>query len=358
MTINKAAKLCLVTIAALVIFMAWAWFEVYSSSDKLVILTPKDGASGASYNALEKINMEKIMLTYESRSEKTVSYAGANYSAAVKGTNHTYPYVCGFNPGESGFFTETDLEDNRRKAVLNKTAAFNIFGSIDISGLELRIDGEEYIVSGVLYDNDEDNNNIYVPAGLLSLKPEMIIFRIQESAGATKEFALNELKNAGVSENNYNVFDLAGTERFFAGKIKLAFYAALCSLLFVLAALIKDRLVESAVLFRRLLKYEYAKDIIAREKLTHIKVCLYILAAAAVLAVFLYSLLEITNLLMAWDSYKSSMENIPLFFLGKSGYEFQKYDLLTTVALIIAIAAMLFTITRILRIMLIHADKK
>ncbi|MEJ8546220.1 ABC transporter permease [Brevibacillus borstelensis] len=269
----------------------------------LFLVTPKiANSAGYDIETIEKINEEKFMLTYEIISEKNVTALHSTYDVALIGTNYTYPFVLGYNMLVGGFFTK-DAQDFKSKfVVLNEKGAFETFGSLDIIGNEVLIDGNPYSVVGVINDGDEDKRNLYIPATCLAKTANTFITALDYDNGISEEYVKNEYKQIGINETRYEMINLDLISKIIQEKFWAAWEIVLGAavILFLLKSLLV--LVDKAHKSKLLFKDFYLHELL-REKPAEIAgmAGAGIVAAAALGALF-WLVLDIFKKSLKWGS--------------------------------------------------------
>ena len=159
--------------------------------------------------AAEKNTSGKLLLTYEITSTENVKASNANYSVTLVKTNYTYPYVMGTQVLSGSFFTENDEKSKSKTAVLNQVAAYSLFGSLDIKGVEIYIGGDRFTVVGVIQTADENSSYVFVPASCYQNNPDSIVVWLNETTGISEEYVINECKSLSVQETRYDFINLS-----------------------------------------------------------------------------------------------------------------------------------------------------
>ncbi|MCL2163483.1 MAG: ABC transporter permease [Oscillospiraceae bacterium] len=189
------------------------------NAGELLLITPKaaDGR-GIDIESLSDINAgwytfeadtDRVLLTYEIASIESVKASNAGYSATLIKTNHTYPHVMEYRLLSGAFFTENDEIMKQRAVTLNHTAAYSLFGNLDVVGTEVVIGGDRFFVTGVIQNPDDESLFIYAPAACFEDKPDSVIVRLDSKAGISEEYVKNVLKSVAVSDSKYDFVNLS-----------------------------------------------------------------------------------------------------------------------------------------------------
>jgi putative ABC transport system permease protein len=106
-------------------------------------LTPRDARK-----LLEDVDELEKVAPFEARSMK-VKFGNFASETQVSGSNQDYREIRQYDIAEGEFFTEKDLKQSRRVAVIGKTTVDNIFGDQDPMGKTLRINAVPFEIIGV-----------------------------------------------------------------------------------------------------------------------------------------------------------------------------------------------------------------
>ncbi|WP_330586942.1 hypothetical protein [Aminipila terrae] len=86
-------------------------------------------------------------------------------------------------------------------AVLNKTSAYEMFGSINICGMKMKMGQGEYTITGVLDDKIQEKN-VYTPASCWEENTNSFLVGLERNV--TREQIKNECKPVASEENGYS----------------------------------------------------------------------------------------------------------------------------------------------------------
>ena len=206
----------------------------------VIAVLPKNADTGfLSADALDKL-LDAYPLTYEktyiaaakaARTGKTVNVIATNYARMffISGCQSA-PYEEPNTKIINGrFFTGGEQKNSEKAATLNKKAAFEIFGSFEISGLPFYLNGTPYVVTGVIDDANADKPNVYVPAktwGGAAANALMVSANTQNA-----EIIKSDLQSlAGVNPNLFDIINLSLYRAIIADKPYLSAYTALLGL--------------------------------------------------------------------------------------------------------------------------------
>lgn len=278
---NKLSLLLLLLTFALIILCS---FHISKTPDSLVFATPKSNDTiGLSAAKIEDMNDDGLMLTYTSKKPAALVFSNANFDCNLIRTNYKYPYVTGYPLGTGGFFTKTEQRNTEAVAVLNEFAAFEIFGTTDISGNTFEIEGITYTVRGVISDGELKTSNVYVPMDEGEF-PQNLIGKVDINKAAASAELINSLKINGISENGYNIIPTADIHKLFYQKLKVGALAIAMGLLVILLSTIISNFKKSVASIHSFMQVEYISDIVKNHKIMLLKIftlCIAILAAGA-----------------------------------------------------------------------------
>lgn len=143
--------------------------RISSLGTNLLMVRPgNDSKLGVSAGAASRttLNLSDIAFIREEASEivavsALVRYSGqvvsgqANWSTSVEGVHENYPQIRSWKLSKGEFFTERDIQASRKVAVLGKTVANELFGSIDPVGSRIRIGTQPFTVIGVMAERGQ-----------------------------------------------------------------------------------------------------------------------------------------------------------------------------------------------------------
>ncbi|MDR1400455.1 MAG: ABC transporter permease [Treponema sp.] len=234
-------------------------------------------------DAIEQFCEDEFLLTYEQRDLSSASTVYQQCQVTLVGTNSLYPALLGYQVLSGAFFTKAAWNAKSRHAVLNETAAFTLFGSNKIVGKTIKLDKEIWLVSGVLYDDDDENNVIYIPSinNAQSAHASAIIALLAPEQGISETYAKNALKVLGVQDATYIFVNMENMANLYWEWLFAALKLTLC-VLFGLFTSVMLRYIKAAVLvFMDTLKQQYLKDSLVmswKELLRIIALVIFLLA--------------------------------------------------------------------------------
>ena len=104
---------------------------------------------------------------------------GAAYgSVTVYGTNAAYYELQGMQLTMGRWLKNTDLKNNSRVCVINETAAEDLIGYTDCVGQTLLLNGAEYLVVGILQDDEDSLTALFTAGTMVAYVPYTSLIRL------------------------------------------------------------------------------------------------------------------------------------------------------------------------------------
>ncbi len=105
---------------------------------------------------LEAISgVEKVSLYFSRDYAQNLFYQNTQFDGKLYGIDENYLSVYGYQVKSGRGFTQADYDSCRKVALVDTTAATNLFGGIDPVGKSLEIQNDVYIVTGVVAQSKE-----------------------------------------------------------------------------------------------------------------------------------------------------------------------------------------------------------
>ncbi|MDR0378289.1 MAG: ABC transporter permease [Spirochaetaceae bacterium] len=195
----------------------------------LLLVSPiEDGSAVLDPHKLREIAGDAFLLTYEARRQAQVKTAYAQMPVTLIGTNSLYPALTLHPMLAGGFFTDAAEKGRKREAVLNRAAAFRLFGGEAVAGNVLAIEGAPWLVTGVMDDGEEDSPRVYIPAASAGEGPRSLVVLLGRGVDAAR--VKNILMPLGVNETSHVFFDLSEAVRAYGERFTLALRVFICAL--------------------------------------------------------------------------------------------------------------------------------
>lgn len=261
--------LSLTLMAALFVLALTAGPEQYRN---LLLVTPSIySATGFSPKKIEQFCKDKFLITYEIPQAKTAEAVHSNHQITTIGTNSCYWNLMSYSLLNGSFFTKTAWDDKQNHAVLNETAAYDIFGSINISGRTLKINGETWLVVGVIQDEDNESSKVYIPSSVTGGQTNSLLALIDVDAGINEAYAKNTLKGLGVNETSYYIMNLSDAALIYLERFSAAWKTALCILILIFMRYKMIILKNKYLCYKDRLRQKYLKELFMENRMDFLK---------------------------------------------------------------------------------------
>lgn len=285
-------------LAALLVMSLLAGQEKYRN---LLLVTPSTfGTPGQNPEKLEEFSEEEFLLTYEIRQALMAQAINSKHPVTLMGTNQNYANIMGYLPLDGGFFTKSAWDAKNKHAVLNETAAFQIFGSNRISGSTLKLDGEPWIITGVIQDKDMENAKIYAPSSVTGGQAQSLMV-LMDDGGISEAYVKNALKSVGIHENNYDFLSLSKSASAFDERFSVAWKSSLfvAILLFVIKA--GGGLIENLRFYRKRMSEIYFRELFVYHGADFVKTIAGLVFFTSGIVVILLLSLQILETCLTWQ---------------------------------------------------------
>ena len=298
--ITILSVLSLLLIAALSMLALLAQPELYRN---LLLVTPAVfSAPGFHPEKVEQLCEDEFLVTYEIPQAKTAEAVHSTRPITAIGTNSSYRNILGYTVLDGSFFTKTAWDAKQKYAVLNETAAYDIFGSINISGETLKINGETWLVAGVMRDGDEESPNVYLPSSVTGGQADSLLAFLDANAGVNEAYAKNAMKELGVNEANYNIVNLSSSALAYEERFSVARETAVCILILIFIRYQGIKLKNKLLDYKNRLKSKYLKELFAENRIDLIKAAGSVFLLISGVAAILHILLQILEICLKWQT--------------------------------------------------------
>jgi hypothetical protein len=171
--------------------------------DRNLLLAIPDQLSSSKIDVfeIEDFNTNEFLLTYEIHYPERINLSYAEFPVTLTGTNSVYPQILKYSMLEGSFFSSQAWAGKLRHAVLNEKAAFEIFGSRNITGNHFKIQNDTWLVTGVIRDGNDNHSRIYIPSSLRNEKAGALAMI---SGIPDETYMKNSLKTLGVREGDFD----------------------------------------------------------------------------------------------------------------------------------------------------------
>ena len=202
----------LLTAAIIVALSLWCGSLFSNGADRVLFVLPKStsdsfgqpGAAtgGISIERIKNLTDEGAVLSYANATAQSAKSVQSTYAVTVIGTNQYYPIIRSYQMVNGSFFTAEQHDYKNRVAVLNTKAAFDLFGSEGTTGRSLVLNGQPYLVLGVIRDGDEENRNIFVPGPCFTESAGTVLAKADNPAAMLEIRA--QLNRIGINDIQYD----------------------------------------------------------------------------------------------------------------------------------------------------------
>jgi len=192
----------------------------------------------------------------------TAEAANSTQPVTRIGTNSSYEEVMGLQVVEGKFISNETWSVGSRYVVLNEPAAFRLFGSSDIIGNTMKLNGEVWMVTGIVKDGKKKDMRVYVPSSAITGTPEALMAKTEEGMGAVR----NSLRRLGIYEADCSVVDVMAVAQLFWQQFCVAIYFGI-ALLALLFNWVKISALRGYVeLFKRRYKKLYLNELVVENR--------------------------------------------------------------------------------------------
>jgi len=264
--------------------------------------------------AIEKAEQMNLYLTYET--------ASTHRDTTLLSVSHAYGRVLGYSMLSGSFFTANAQEERQKCVVLNESLARDAFGGFDIVGLTYKINGEPYLVTGVV-DDKQERKNAYIPAQNTAAS----FLAVME----TEEQTIADLRSLGVNANRFHLVNLSEVAQTVSNKPWLALIGlGILILLVLFYATIKTLIALYQVLERKY-REEYLGELLQSQECR--KFAGLTLAVIVESLAFLWLILKAAVLLLHWAKYAGNLQGVTSQAFGGIAQDLQSLCLISSIAL-------------------------
>lgn len=298
----KARGILLVgSVMLLAAMFALAYLSEQAGCQNLLMITTRGaGLGGESLEKVEELCEDEFLLTYEIPQNVTVKAVNSSRPATLMGTNSAYLDVMGYRLLDGGFFTKSSWDSKARHAVLNETAAFAVFGSSNISGSTMQMNGEAWIVAGVIQDNDTENSNIYAPSSVTGGQTRALMALMGQKNGINKAYIINKLKDIGIRETDSEFIDLSQAANAFTERFWVSLKTAWCVAVILLAKKGVLFIAKQLSSYKNNLRRVYLRELVAEHRAGLVKTSVAALLLLAGFGTALYFMRQILETCLEW----------------------------------------------------------
>jgi len=202
---KKANKLILYgVVSLLIVFFLMGIIAIFFNQTKynysIYLRSSNTGFTKAQIDVLKK---EGYFFTYQYSTMKEVSSALRAERCMIMMTNSNYAEITDLKITEGSFFNERQEEKYLNPVIINSNLAWELFGSLDVIGQYLTIDGNQSAIIGLFEENApaEKYRDIIMPLYFVGDEvPDHIILQVQK-----KDMVKRAIEIMGVEEMDVTV---------------------------------------------------------------------------------------------------------------------------------------------------------
>lgn len=124
--------------------------------DDIYILTIPDDRKSFSAFDLFYFDKDNIQMTFEQPVAAEISNGFRRENIRISATNENYAYFTNMGILQGTFFNEIQIERKYRLAVLNESASYKLFGTVDGVGQIIYLNRVPYKVTGIVKEQEEN----------------------------------------------------------------------------------------------------------------------------------------------------------------------------------------------------------
>ena len=202
---KKANKLILYgVVSLLIVFFLMGIIAIFFNQTKynysIYLRSSNTGFTKAQIDVLKK---EGYFFTYQYSTIKEVTSALRTERCMITMTNSNYAEITDLKITEGSFFNERQEEKYLNPVIINSNLAWELFGSLDVIGQYLTIDGNQSAIIGLFEENApaEKYRDIIMPLYFVGDEaPDHIILQAQK-----KDMVKRAIEIIGVEEMDVTV---------------------------------------------------------------------------------------------------------------------------------------------------------
>ena len=273
-----------------------------SNLRNLLLIQPEGRAASRGINtaAIEDFTADEFLISYSINSSQRFVLPHAEFPVTVTATTSAYAQMLGLPLVNGSFFGAQAWKGKLRHAVLNETAAVNIFGNTAVSGSRFRMLNESWIVTGVINDGDEDRGRVYIPSSVQGADAVSLIALMDKSID--EAYIKSRLKTLGILEGDYTFYNFRTIIGLLRDRIiVLVLFLAGLLLLSILASLWK-KIIASFNEFLLQKEHRYIREIAKAKPGFIIKPSVYALLFLSAIAAALFLFLRAVSIMLPWQN--------------------------------------------------------
>lgn len=327
--------MCILSLTGLLFLAICAEKKQYQ--DLIIVVPDGSGLPSFELKEINEICDEEIAVTYDIKRRVTAEAANSPQPVTLIGTNSSYAEVIGLQVVEGSFFSAESWAMGNRYVMLNEPAAFKLFGSSNIIGNTVKLDGEVWMVTGIVKDGNKKNMMVYVPASTITGFPEALMAKTEGGTGTVR----NSLRRLGIYESNCRVVDVSAVALLFWQQFCVSVYLGigLLSLMFTYKRI--SALREHFGLLRLRYQIMYLDELIAKSRRELRQMACQILLMILSIMTFLLLARKILNMALIWKDMGSEIKYLSDYFFREKMQWLMRYLISGPILFSVFVIAML-----------------
>ncbi|MDR2808904.1 MAG: ABC transporter permease [Spirochaetaceae bacterium] len=317
---NKCRTALLASLALLcVVMIVLALLVDRGGYDNLLLAAPLSYfGTEIDLENIERFCEDEFLVTYELPFLCSVSNGSNRYELTGIATNNIWSSINACRMISGSFFTKGAYDTKARHAVLNRSAAFAIFGGNNIAGKTLKIQYGSWIITGVIDDGDDEAGHIYIPSstgallGLSGGSATVLLALLDPTGGIDELYAKHALKSLGLREDRYTCINLQKAAGMYWERLFVVLQCAFCLIQGSAACLFFSKLKLYTVRVIGFSKKLYAREVFRTDPALTLKLVMNALLCAAAIVLCTVLLMRIILTGLSWRAV-SSLQEVPAF---------------------------------------------
>lgn len=270
--------------------------EAKGYQDFNLVLPDGAGFPPLDLREINNINTQDVTLTYEIRKRGMAEAGNITQPVTLVGINSSYAHMIGLSVVEGSFISDAVWAMGSHYVVLNEPAAYQLFGSNRIIGNTVKLDGELWMVTGIVRDGKKKEGMAYVPAHAIAGAPEVLMAKASGGTGAV----LSSLRSLGIYESNCRVIDVSAVALLFRQQFSVAVYIGIGLFSLLQAIKITNTLRGNLHVLRQRYKNMYLDELIQSSQRELKKLACQSMLTALSMTAFLLSARQILAIVLKW----------------------------------------------------------
>ena len=200
----------------------------------LLMAIPRNGSTVITPQIIQRSNASYALFTYKSIENTYITAINSLVNVNLIGTNENLPFVLNHSIIHGGFFDSIAVQFRHRLAVLNISAAFDLFGTTETSRNEVLIRGETFLILGVIDDRDENSHNLYFPISHSGDAVNTVVTNLNLLESIDEEHVLSLWGQMGITSDFYHFVNFSSLRHVMFNNLVLAVALTIMYMMIVL----------------------------------------------------------------------------------------------------------------------------